>query len=419
MHIHLVQPGDTLASVASRYRVTPGVLSSCNDLPPAPFLLPGSTLVIPSELHVEGTDGYLTYQVQEGDTPRTLAERWQIPLSWLSFCNSWFDSSLRTGEVVLVPKTAPPAKPALGLMSVAPLPLPGGGTVPLTYRTVPGLRVDAAGRLSLPPLPEDIAPGNRVLVCTLDGAANILPDVGKAILRSECTQTRILDGLTAHVKTAGGDGVLFAWQGLRSESEVAYLRFVREVARRLRPMGLIVGLHLPGGSPLLKRTSALVEAAALLDHVVFEPAIPSPSDYYKSPPPPLLGVEDWRRSLAQAGEALPAAKLWAVLRPTAVAVRRNRVLLTLSPHEALENAYSWGSSLQRDASGLVWFRSVCGEGGCSVWMEDLWSLLRKIDVLHELGWQGLAMWEAGGYLPEAWSYLADTYSVHDAENLQD
>ena len=63
------------------------------------------------------------------------------------------------------------------------------------------------------------------LICTLDGAANILPDVGKAILRSESTQTRILEGLTAHVKTTGGDGVLFAWQGLRGESEVAYLRF--------------------------------------------------------------------------------------------------------------------------------------------------------------------------------------------------
>ena len=157
----------------------------------------------------------------------------------------------------------------------------------------------------------------------------------------------------------------------------------------------------------------------MLDHVVFEPVISPPSDYYKSPPPPLLGLEDWRGALSQAGEVLPPAKLWAVLRPTAVAVRRKRVLLTLSPHEALENAYSWGSSLQRDASGLVWFRSVCGEGGCSVWMEDLRSLLRKIDTLHELGWQGLALWEAGGYLPEAWSYLADTYSVSVAEDRKD
>ena len=417
LHIHLIQPGDTLDSIASRYRVTPGVLSSCNDLPPAPFLLPGSALVIPSELHVEGTDGYLTYQAQEGDTPRSLAERWQIPLSWLSFCNSWFDASLRAGDVVLLPKTLSREKPALGLMSVDPLPLPGGGTVPLTYRMVPGLRIDAAGRLTLPPSPpeDDETSVKRILIGTLDGAANILPDVGKAILRSESTQARILDALASQVKAAGGDGVLFAWQGLRGESEAAYLRFVREAARRLHPMGLSVGLHLSGGSPLLKRTAELAETAAMLDHVVYEPAASAssaPADYYKSPPPPLFGDEDWRQALTQAGEVLPPAKLWAVLRPAAVAVRRGRVLQTLSPHAALQNAYSWGSPLQRDASGLLWFRSVCGEGGCSVWMEDLRSLLCKLDDLNELGWQGLALWEAGGYLPEAWTYLADMYTVH-------
>lgn len=50
-------------------------------------------------------------------------------------------------------------------------------------------------------------------------------------------------------------------------------------------------------------------------------------------------------------------------------------------------------------------------GGCFLWFENLWSFVCKLELLNQMNLQGLAMWEAGGYFPEVWSYLHEYFEL--------
>lgn len=434
MHVHLVQPGETLTELAQRYRVTPGQLSLCNDLPPSAFLLPGQTLCIPSRLDVSGTEGFFTYRVQAGDTPRSISEAWQIPLTWLAFCNDLNelnDQTLQTGELLLLPHTAQQVqkRPTLRVISHAPLTTYFRG-FELSYdRYLPQLRVDAAGNVLFPALAErgvEIAEDRfekNLMICTLDGSPNILPDVARAILRSDHAMQRILDRLAAGVRQAGGDGVIFAWEPLRPESEVAYLAFVREAGRRLRPMGLTVGLQISAGSSLLKRTSVLQPLVEAIDLFLYDPAsqtpVRSPLFQKQAPPAPLVGVEATRTQLQALSEQIPPAKTWLLLHPVALVCKKGDVVQRLTVRQAMHLAYAQGAPLCTDPpSELAWFRAADGDGGYSVWLEDLGSFIRKLELLEEYRLGGLAIAEEGADFPAAWHYVAERYETQDDEETE-
>jgi spore germination protein len=401
LHLVLVQHGDTLASISRRFLVTPEMLSRRNALPSAPLLLPGQSLLIPSEIEWAGGDRYLTYQTQVGDTPRSLAERWGVPLTWLSLCNGWREERLEPGEIVIRPaiehcpaKRAEP-KQRLGVLTLQR-----------------GLKADAAGRLHL----RD-APPLGLAMLELDGAPGILPDVAKAILHSDHATHRLLDGLAMTLRSAGWRGVVFDWKPLRPAHVPAYLALVREAGRRLRPMGLTVGLYLPATSPLHRRPHALRETAALLDQVFFDPVQATGEETGLSwqddlPPAPLLSLRTAEQSLASLSKLLPPKNCWLITHPVAVRLRRSRPPELLPPQQALAQAFREGASLQRDPnSALAWFRERGGEEGGSVWFEDLWSIARKAELLKRFNWQGLALWELGPHMPEVWDILREQYEV--------
>jgi spore germination protein len=412
VHLYHIKPGDTLTGVAQRYRVTPDVLRTCNGLPPTPFLLPGHTLLIPSQLAVSDTDVFFTCRVQKGDTLRGISERWQVPVTLISFCNELYEDKVEEGDILLIPgfmARAPLPKKTLRLYSQSPLPLPNGQTCPLTCQGIPGLRVDAAGTLHFPPPGGREGRARQLFLCTLDGADHILPDVAKAILRSGDAKLRILDTLAQSLRDNGGDGLIFDWSAVRREDETSYLQLIQEAGRRLRPMGLRVGLHLTSSSPLLRRQAQLAEVSREIDHLFFEPVA---SGQTPSPPPPLVGTDETRLALQRAAGFLPPEKMWLVLRPIAVYTRQQQAVQTMSPHEALCLAYEHGSPLFRDpATELAWFRCPNKEEGHSVWLDELTSFIRKLEILENLKLQGLALWEAGACFPDAWQYIAEQYEM--------
>ncbi|WP_172844428.1 LysM peptidoglycan-binding domain-containing protein [Tumebacillus algifaecis] len=414
VHLYHTKAGDTLEGIAIRHRVTPDVLRICNGLPPSPFLLPGHTLLIPSQLTLTDKAGYQTYRVQEGDTLRSISERTGVPLTLISLSNGLGDELVSTGDILQIPDLQPRStqpKKQLGLFSMTPLPLPTGAHCPLTYQGTHDLRIDAAGNLHLPPLAtarEQTA--RQLFLCTLDGAPQILPDVAKAIVKSEEAKLRILDQLAMRLGPAGGDGIIFDWPAMRRENEVAYLQLVKEAGRRLRPMGYVVGLYLNASSPLCKRTSLLADVCRQLDHLFFEPIT---SDRKKrSLLSPLVGIEETRQAMQKAVECLPPEKIWLVLRPAAVYASQGRAVVKLAPHTAMQLAYEHGSPLMRDsATDLAWFRCPNREGGHSVWFDDVKSFVGKLEMLEHMKLQGIALWEVGAYFPDAWQYLYEMYET--------
>ncbi len=76
---HKVEPGDTLTSIAKKYRVTPAAIASANNLEKGVALDPGEKLIIPAVQPVSETKSRLVqYRVRKGDTLGGIADRYSV-----------------------------------------------------------------------------------------------------------------------------------------------------------------------------------------------------------------------------------------------------------------------------------------------------------------------------------------------------
>ncbi len=101
--IYIVQPGDTLSSIASRFDVSLNDLMAANGLSDPNRLSAGQELVIPG---LEGVSGVLlTEVVQFGDTYRSLLRRTQVPEALLRRLNRLVSpNELYVGVSLIVPQ---------------------------------------------------------------------------------------------------------------------------------------------------------------------------------------------------------------------------------------------------------------------------------------------------------------------------
>src|SRR6266404_175414 len=76
---HKVAPGDTLTSIAKKYRVTPAAIASANNLEKGEALSAGDKLIIPAVQPASETKSRLVqYRVRKGDTLGGIADRYSV-----------------------------------------------------------------------------------------------------------------------------------------------------------------------------------------------------------------------------------------------------------------------------------------------------------------------------------------------------
>src|SRR5258707_14332348 len=76
---HKVAPGDTLTSIAKKYRVTPAAIASANNLEKGEALSAGDKLIIPAVQPASETKSRLVqYRVRKGDKLLGIADRYSV-----------------------------------------------------------------------------------------------------------------------------------------------------------------------------------------------------------------------------------------------------------------------------------------------------------------------------------------------------
>ncbi|HEV2197720.1 MAG TPA: transglycosylase SLT domain-containing protein [Candidatus Acidoferrum sp.] len=76
---HRVEPGETLASIAKKYRVTPAAIAEANNIERTAALEPGVKLTIPATQSASETKRLLvSYRVRRGDTLAGIADRFSV-----------------------------------------------------------------------------------------------------------------------------------------------------------------------------------------------------------------------------------------------------------------------------------------------------------------------------------------------------
>lgn len=132
---YVVQAGDSLANIASRFAVPMETIMRANNLPSANALLVGQTLLIPAT----GTTptgpvtpgGTTTYVIQSGDTLATIATRFGVTTQSIMKINNLPNETwIRVGQILNIPPrgTGTGTTTVSTTTTTATNPLTGGGT---------------------------------------------------------------------------------------------------------------------------------------------------------------------------------------------------------------------------------------------------------------------------------------------------
>jgi membrane-bound lytic murein transglycosylase D len=76
---HRIEMGETLTSIAKKYRVTPAAISDANNLDRHTALNVGEKLIIPAAAAAESKSRLVRYRVRKGDTLLGIADRFSVP----------------------------------------------------------------------------------------------------------------------------------------------------------------------------------------------------------------------------------------------------------------------------------------------------------------------------------------------------
>lgn len=100
-----VGDGDTLSGIASKFNITTATVQWANNLSNADAIKPGQTLTI---LPISG----LLYTVAAGDTPATLATKYQANAAQITSFNNAEVKGLQLGQRIIIPDGIMPGAPA-------------------------------------------------------------------------------------------------------------------------------------------------------------------------------------------------------------------------------------------------------------------------------------------------------------------
>jgi len=134
---HKVAAGDTLTSIAKKYRVTPAAVASANNLEKGVPLEPGDKLIIPAVQPVSEKSRLVQYRVRKGDTLGGIADRYSVSPDNIRKWNHLKAARVSRGMVLRIYTIggAPEAAPAKSRVRRKPRTSTKAGTSPAVAAT--------------------------------------------------------------------------------------------------------------------------------------------------------------------------------------------------------------------------------------------------------------------------------------------
>ncbi len=104
-HVHVVERGETLQTIAQRYGLTVDAVTHANGLPNPRSIYVGQRLTIPGERNEVDREATAPYVVQAGDTLNALARRYHTTWRALAQLNGMLSpNAIHVGQVIRVPE---------------------------------------------------------------------------------------------------------------------------------------------------------------------------------------------------------------------------------------------------------------------------------------------------------------------------
>ncbi len=427
MTIYVVQPGDTVDSIAEQFGISIAKLIGDNDLEDLENLVVGQALVI---VYPEQT-----YMVQEGDTLAGIADAHGITLIQLLRNNPELSDRdfIYAGETLIISYGN-----KIGSMATNGFAYPFidratlRKTLPfLTYLTIFNYRATEEGDLidiedeEVIQLAKDYGVAPVMLISTLSyqGADSI--DVAYSILSNPAVQDRLITNILNTLKTKGYYAVDIYIQYINPENRNLVENYIVNLTTRLNNEGYPVIVTLTPttftGEIINIDYTIIGQAANSILLLSYE------WGFSYGPPASVTPISTARALLDYAVTQVPPEKIyfgipiigydWQL--PYIPGVSRAN---SLSTNAAVRLASEVGATIQYDETiQAPYYYYVSYDDGVPsyhvVWFKDA----RRIDVLlalvPEYGFQGVAIWNIMQYYSQLWLLVNSQYEIETVPNL--
>ena len=423
MIIHVVQPGDSIYSIARRYNISPQKIIIDNELQNPNVLVPGQTLVIltPETVHV----------VQPGETLAQIAQRYNTTTAELLQLNPSIDfaDEIMPGDQITIMNR----EEKRGPISVLGYAYPNIDrtvlmkTLPyLTYLTLFTYGITEEGDLididdeELIRTAREFGVAPLMLISTLTEEGTFSNELAHVILNDPVAQNNLIDNILQNLREKGYYGLDIDFEYVLPEDEEAFINFIQNVNDRISPEGYVLF------TALAPKISA--DQPGLLYEAHNYPRVGEASDnvllmtyewgYTYGPPMAVSPVDRVREVLDYAVTEIPRDKIYMGIPNYGYDfilpyVQGESRADSLSNEGAVDLAAKVGATIQYDeVSQAPYFIYYDDQGRQHrAWFEDARSILAKLDLFSEYGFEGVGYWNIMRYFPQNWLVLSNLYDI--------
>lgn len=423
MEIYVVQPGDTIESIAARYQVSPYRLIQQNELTDPDNLVVGQTLVI---LFPE-----IVYTVQEGDTLYGIADAFDISIVELYQNNPQLvtEEQLYPGEELIIKYQVD----KLRSISVLGYAYPYidrqvlRKTLPyLTYLSIftHGFTADG-GLISINDqeviniaLDYGVAP--LMVLAPLDEAGNFSNQRASELLNNPEAQEVLIQNVLGALYEKGYQGVDLDFEYIFAEDKEKYVNFINNLRKRLNAEGYIVNTDL---APKVR-----ADQPGLLYEGIDYGAIGAASNYV------LVMTYEWGYTYGPPMAVSPILNVRQVLDYAITEIEPYKIFMgvnnygydwplpyergitaasTIGNVEAVDLARERRVNIQYDEVSQAPFYYYTADDGVEhvVWFEDARSMAARLRLIAEYDLNGAGYWNVMKFFPQNWLVLISLYYI--------
>jgi spore germination protein len=419
VQIHVVQRGENLWLISSRYGVNPNQIITVNELQDPNHLVIGQALVIPT---------LSEYVVRAGDTLWAIAHRYGVTVQAILQANGITNALLiYPGQKLKIPGKQKRTIDVNGYTNVfgeAAAEQVRKDGKHLTYLCPFGYRMQEDGSLSSVDDAKLIEASYANHVVPLMSITNFSATetgskLAHTILSSSELSNKLVTNILTIMEKKGYRGLNVDFENVYPSDREAYNQFLRLAVRRLHEKGFSVS------SALAPKTSSdqkglLYEAhdyAAHGDIVDFVILMTYEWGYRLGPPQSISPINEIRRVLDYAVTVIPRNKIFMgfqlYARDWLLPHVQGQQAETFDMQEAVRRAVQHGAEIKYDRqSQTPYYRYVDDKQRThEVWFEDARSAQAKLDLIKEYNLRGVSYWVLGYSFPQNWALLEDNFQI--------
>ncbi|MGG1638009.1 LysM peptidoglycan-binding domain-containing protein [Paenibacillus sp. NRS-1760] len=421
MHIHVVQKGDSIYKLSQIYDLSISDITDANGLSDPNILVIGQALIIPTDAS--------THKVHYGESLWLIAQRYGVTLQELAKINKISNPALiYPGQTLVIPQTVRPTIEVNAYtqkFDAAGVRLIEDIGQHLTYLNPFSYRVQADGTFTLL---DDSAIINAayqtqttpMMVLTNFENGTFSPDTAHAVLADAGLQQKLISSILVMMKQKGYLALNVDFEYVPPADRELFQHFIQNLVDSLHPENYLVSVCL---APKLNADQAgtLYEAhdyqslGRIADFVIL---MTYEWGWSGGPPRAVAPLNEVNKVLQYALSVIPPQKIvmgmplygydW-----TLPYVQGGKWAPTISPHEAVIRANTYGATIQYDDEGQSPYYNYYDKEGREhvVWYEDARSVQAKFNLVKIYKLRGIGYWVLGVPFPQNWYVLQANFKV--------